>query len=182
MTYPADEELLNKTRKGDEAAFTALYDKYVRRLYAYCYHLIANRENTEDIVQTTFLKAYESLSTLDKPGLFHYWLFSIARNEVYSFLRQKRTNGAMKSFEEEDDVGDFESPHERLVHEETTEMVRRFLGQLKVEYREVLILRQYEKLSYAEIAAITGDTVSSVESRLFKARKVLAKKLAPYIK
>jgi RNA polymerase sigma-70 factor (ECF subfamily) len=54
------------------------------------------------------------------------------------------------------------------------------LNQLKVEYREVVILRHYDKLSYAEIAAITGDTVSSVESRLFKARKALAKKLKPY--
>ena len=54
------------------------------------------------------------------------------------------------------------------------------LNHLKVEYREVLILRQYDKLSYAEIAAITGDSVSSVESRLFKARKALAKKFAPY--
>jgi RNA polymerase sigma-70 factor (ECF subfamily) len=181
MTCSADEELLKMARKGDEAAFSAVYDKYARRLCAYCYRLTANRDSVEDIVQTTFLKAYESLSTLDKPGSFHYWLFSIARNEAYSFLRQKRTNGVVKSFEEED-VWDFESPHEKLVHEETTEMVQRFLGELKVEYREVLILRQYEKLSYVEIAAITGDTVSSVESRLFKARKALAKKLAPYVK
>jgi RNA polymerase sigma-70 factor (ECF subfamily) len=66
------------------------------------------------------------------------------------------------------------------VRKETTEIVELVLNQLKVEYREVLVLRQYDKLSYAEIAAITGNTVSSVESRLFKARKALAKKLAPY--
>ena len=65
---------------------------------------------------------------------------------------------------------------------ELTEVVETYLWELKVEYREVLVLRQYDKLSYAEIAAITGDTVSSVESRLFKARKALAKKLAPYFK
>jgi RNA polymerase sigma-70 factor (ECF subfamily) len=181
MMSSADEEVLKTARNGDEAAFSALYDKYARRLYAYCYRLTANRDSAEDIVQTTFLKAYESLSTLDKPDSFHHWLFSIARNEAYSFLRQRRTNAVVKPFEQED-VWDLESPLEKLVHEETTEMVQRFLGELKVEYREVLVLRQYEQLSYIEIAAITGDTVSSVESRLFKARKALAKKLAPYVK
>jgi RNA polymerase sigma-70 factor (ECF subfamily) len=73
-----------------------------------------------------------------------------------------------------------ESPHVQMVQQETSELVQQLLNQLKVEYREVLILRHYDKLSYAEIAAITGDSVGSVESRIFKARKVLAKKLKPY--
>jgi RNA polymerase sigma-70 factor (ECF subfamily) len=62
------------------------------------------------------------------------------------------------------------------------ELVERLMGQLKAEYREALILRQYECLSYAEIAAITGDSISAVESRLFKARKALAQRLAPFVR
>jgi RNA polymerase sigma-70 factor (ECF subfamily) len=182
MEAAADKELLVKIRDGDKTAFTLLYTKYKHRLFAYCYRLIPNQQNAEDVVQTTFIKAFESLGSLDKPELFYYWLFSIARNEVYAFLRHKRSNGVTRSIGEEQPIWDDETPLDIVLKEETVDLVQRLLGQLKIEYRETLILRQYEKLSYAEIAAITGDTVSSVESRLFKARKALAKKLGPYFK
>lgn len=181
MTDPTDEALLLKTREGDRDAFAVLYNRYKPRLFGYCHHLIADRQIAEDIVQTTFLKAFKALSTLDNPNLFYYWLFSIARNEIFTILRQKRTEGGTLPIDEVDEIGDPDSPHEKFVREETREVVQRCLGQLKVEYRELLVLRQFEKLSYAEIAAITGDTLSAVESRLFKARRALAKKLAPYL-
>ncbi len=180
MQFSSDAELLNRIRAGDKTSFTTLYDKYKRRLFGYCYRLIQDRQSAEDIVQTTFIKAFESIRTLDKPELFYYWLFTIARNEVYGFIRQKRSNGVVHSLEDEEDIWDMESPHTEMVQKETSELVQQLLNQLKVEYREVVFLRHYDKLSYAEIAAITGDTVSSVESRLFKARKALAKKLKPY--
>jgi len=180
MSIASDRELLGLVRAGNQKACTDLHDKYRRRLLAYCYRLLQDRVVAEDVVQVSFQKAFESLGSLDNPDLFFYWLFSIARNEVYGHIRKVRRNGTPHSIEEEEDIWTEETPHEQLVRKETTEIVELFLNQLKVEYREVLVLRQYDKLSYAEIAAITGDTVSSVESRLFKARKALAKKLAPY--
>jgi len=180
MHFASDRELLSQLRTGNSQAFTELYNKYRRRLLAYCYRLLQDPITAEDVVQVAFQKAYASLHTLDKPELFFYWLFSIARNEVYGHIRKMRRNGIPHSIEEEDDLWTEETPHEQVVRKETTEIVELFLNQLKIEYREVLVLRQYDKLSYAEIAAITGDSVSSVESRLFKARKALAKKLAPY--
>ena len=180
MPVASDQQLLSQVRAGNSRAFTEIHDKYRRRLLAYCHCLLQDRVIAEDVVQIAFQKAYESLATLDNPDLFFYWLFSIARNEVYGHIRKTRKNGTPRSIEEEDDIWTEETPHEQLVRKETTEIVELFLNRLKVEYREVLVLRQYDKLSYAEIAAITGDTVSSVESRLFKARKALAKKLAPY--
>jgi len=179
MHFASDEDLLTRIRSGSDQAFTELYNKYRRRLLAYCYRLLQDPITAEDVVQIAFQRAFESLSSLDKPELFFYWLFSIARNEVYGRIRKTRRNGTPISIEEEDIWAD-ETPHDQAVRKETSEIVQLLLSQLKVEYREVLVLRQYDKLSYAEIAAITGDTVSSVESRLFKARKALAKKLAPY--
>jgi RNA polymerase sigma-70 factor, ECF subfamily len=182
MQFASDQELLSRIRSGNDRAFTDLHDKYRRRLLAYCYRLLQDRDAAEDIVQVTFQKAFESLSSLDKPELFFYWLFSIARNEIYVIIRKTRRNGTLHSIEDEEDLWDDETPFELAVNKEVTEIVQHQLSQLKVEYREVLILRQYDKLSYAEIAAITGYTLSSVESRIFKARKALAKKLAPYFK
>lgn len=182
MTFPDDAELVGRIRKGDKAAFSELYRKYQPRVFAFCYRLSASRETAEDIVQTAFLNAYQSLAGLDDPRLFYYWLFSIARNEAFRLLRERRGSGRRADLDEAENVWDGESPHQMLVHEETHAAVERALGQLKAEYREALILRQYESLSYAEIAAVTGDSISSVESRLFKARKALAKRLAPYLR
>ena len=182
MTNPEDAELVGRSCRGDKAAFSALYKKYYRRLFSFGYRMTACRETVEDAVQTTFLKAYQSLATLDDHRLFYYWLFSIARNEILGHIRRQRQTGVRVPLDEASEVWDGESPHERLVNEETHMLVERLLGQLKAEYREVLILRQYESLSYAEIAAITGDSISAVESRLFKARKAFARHLAPFMK
>ncbi len=180
MQFSSDAELLGRIRAGDKSSFTALYDKYKRRLFGYCFRLMQDRQSAEEVVQTTFIKAFESIRSLDKPALFYYWLFSIARNEVYGFIRRKRSNGVVHSLEDEEEIWEMESPHDQMVQQETSELVQQLLHHLKVEYREVLVLRHFDKLSYAEIAAITGDTVSAVESRIFKARKALAKKLKPY--
>jgi RNA polymerase sigma-70 factor (ECF subfamily) len=182
MTFPEDKELLNQIRAGNERAFTDLYNKHRRRLLAYCFRLLQDRATAEDAVQVAFQKAYESLNSLDKPELFFYWLYSIARNEVYGAIRKTRKNGTTSSIEDEKDIWDEETPLELIVKTELAELVKYHLNHLKVEYREVLVLRQYDRLTYAEIAAITGATISSVESRLFKARKALAKKLEPYFR
>jgi RNA polymerase sigma-70 factor, ECF subfamily len=180
MASPDDAELVGRSRKGDKAAFSILFEKYRHRVFAFAYRLTGCRQTAEDVAQTTFLKAYQSLAALDDPRLFYYWLFSIARNEALAGLRRGRN--ATASLEEAADVWDDDSPHENVVTEELHVLVKRLLGQLKPEYREVLVLRQYESLSYAEIAAITGDSISAVESRLFKARKALAMQMAPYMK
>jgi RNA polymerase sigma-70 factor, ECF subfamily len=182
MMTQTDRELLTRIREGEISAFTLLYDKYRRRLFAYCFRMIPNRSNAEEIVQTTFIKAYTSLKTLENADVFYNWLFSIARNEIYTFLRYKQADDATCSIEDNDIMSCGETPIEVLVREEERELLQGSINQMRLEYREVLILRHYEKLSYVEIAAITGETVSSVESRLFKARKALAKKVGPYLK
>ena len=182
MRAHSDRELLTRFREGDTGAFTILYDHYKRRLFAFCYRMIPNHQNAEEIVQTTFIKAYDSLQSLKDPESFYRWLFSIARNEIYTFLRQKHSTPSTSLIEDVDVMCSEATPFEAIVRDETIELLHRSIMQLNLEYREVLILRHYEKLSYVEIAAMTGDTVSSVESRLFKARKALAKKLRPYLK
>jgi RNA polymerase sigma-70 factor, ECF subfamily len=182
MASPEDAGLVARSRNGDRAAFSALYAKYRHRLYAFCYRLTGQRDAAEDAVQASFLKAYQSIGTLDDPALFYYWLFSIGRNEALGIIRHRRNGRMGEPLDQAMDVWDDDSPHERVVARETQALVEDVLKRLKPEYREVLILRQYEFLSYAEIAAITGDSISAVESRLFKARKALAARLAPYLK
>jgi RNA polymerase sigma-70 factor (ECF subfamily) len=83
---------------------------------------------------------------------------------------------------EAETVWDEDNPLEELEEQETKNIIQHYLGLLRPHYRELLVLREYEQLSYAEIAAITGATESAVKSGLFKARKALAKKLEPFFR
>jgi len=174
-----DKETVRRYVGGEQSAFNLLYKKYYPRLYGYCFRLVNDRDTVEDIIQAVFIKAMESIRTLEKPELFYYWLFTIARNEIYALFRREKQQATIGF---SDDVIDEITPHDYFVRGETASLVEEGLNRLKPEYREVIILRQYEKLSYAEIAAITGDTISSVESRLFKARRALIRFLQPLLK
>jgi RNA polymerase sigma-70 factor, ECF subfamily len=176
----SDETVIQQIRAGNSDAFAQLYEKYKSSVYAYSFRLLQNESSAEDAVQNAFMKAYQSISTLDDPAAFKYWLFIIARNEVYSLIRKSRSNGQSRPTDESEDVWSDETPLTQAMQTNTTDIVQALLGQLKTEYREVLILREYDQLSYAEIAAVMGDTESSVKSRIFRARKELTKKLKPY--
>jgi RNA polymerase sigma-70 factor (ECF subfamily) len=109
---------------------------------------------------------------------FRSWIPTIARNGVFRQLHRQQRNG---SFDEEDAWTD-ETPLTLSVTHDTSEIISLCIDALKPEYKEVLLLRECEQRSYGEIAIITGNTESSVKSRLFKARKALAEKLKPFFK
>ena len=177
MERKSEDQLIRRLKEGDSAAFGALYSKYRSRIYRFALKLLQRTDLADDIVQETFLKMHDAIFTLDRNPSLASWLFTIARNEVYNYLRKERRNGQRV---DPDEVWSAGSVFEEVSGLETSEIVQRYIGYLKHEYREVLMLREYEGLSYEEISAVTGDTVSSVRSRLFKARKVLTQKLKPY--
>lgn len=176
MQPSTDSDLVRCVQQGESQAFVELYFRYKRNIYEYCFRLLQEKDNADDALQNTFIKVYQKVGELKNPASFKAWLFTIARNEVYTMFRKTRNNGSL----DDEDVFDPSSPHDEVVQQEQTELVQKFLAQLKPAYREVLLLVEYEQLSYAEIASITGTSVSSVESRIFKARRALAQKLKPY--
>jgi RNA polymerase sigma-70 factor (ECF subfamily) len=171
-----DSELIAWLRKNDRQAFAELYERYKMPVYRYCLKMLGEPAPAEDAVQETFLKMYSRIEQLIDPNRLLPWLFSIAHNEVLMHLRRYRRNG----LESADDIWEEVTPFDLAVKSETQEIVQRLLGQLREKYREVLILREYDRFSYSEIAAVTGDTESSVKSRLFKARKAMIAELKRY--
>jgi RNA polymerase sigma-70 factor, ECF subfamily len=162
--------------QGDRQAFADLYERNKTAIYRYCFLMLTDSDAAEDATQETFIKIFANIRLLKKPESYLPWLFSIARNEVMMHIRRNRRNGVHI----DDDVWDETTPYEMVVSAEGTEIVQRLLQNLKSEYREVILLREYEQLSYTQIAEVTGDTENSVKSRLFKARKALTKKLKEY--
>jgi RNA polymerase sigma-70 factor (ECF subfamily) len=171
-----DAELLEQLRANNRQAFATLYERYKTGIYRYCLRMLADSAAAEDATHETFLKMFSNAGTLQHPQALQAWLLSTARNEVMMFFRRQKRNGTYT----DDDVWMEQTPYDLTVSTETTELVQAMLRQLKHEYREVLVLREYEQLSYAEIASMTGDSESSVKSRLFKARKALTEKLKSY--
>jgi RNA polymerase sigma-70 factor (ECF subfamily) len=163
-------------RNGSMDAFEELYHRYKRHIFTFCLKLTGDRLLAEDATHDTFVTMHRHIGTLNDVGLFRSWLFTIARNGVFKQLHRQQRNG---SFNEEN-VWTDETPLTLVENNDSAALVALCIDALKPEYKEVLLLREYEHHSYGEIARITGNTESSVKSRLFKARKALAERLKPY--
>ncbi|HTY37756.1 MAG TPA: RNA polymerase sigma factor [Bacteroidota bacterium] len=161
-------------------SFAQIYHRYKHRVYAYCYRLLRHPQNAEDATQETFLKVHRSLGQLENAGSVQAWIFSIARNEAYTILRRSRPTEELDP--DSEDVWEESGPLEYVVGKERRELVQYCLSRLKPRYRELLILKEYEQLSYGEIVNLTGSTESSVKSGLFKARQAMGRKLATLLK
>ena len=173
-----DTAIIEAFQNGDEFAFVSLYNRYKGPVYAFCLKMLMNSELAQDVMQDTFLRVYENRDRLLNAGSFKAWLFTIARNQCLNQLRKTNIHVAFDG-----DLSEARHLNERgrqtpisdLEKSEKVALVNRFLLELKPDYREVIVLREYQNLSYEEIAAITRSTLSAVKSRLFKARKKLAK-------
>ena len=162
-------------RGGNRNALGELYNRHHQHLLRCCSRLLKDEHRAKDAVQNVFVKLQTGHQNIRNGQSLQSWLFAVARNEALADIRLKKNITADDSI-----VWDGDSPEEELLAKERKDVVGIVLQRLSAPYREVIILREYEQLSYEEIAGITGATVSSVKSRLFKARKALIEKLIPY--
>ena len=173
----SDAELMEAIRDGDDAAFRVLYERYKRALYVFALRMLGETDAARDLVQDVFMTVYQKQDQLQRPESFRSWLFAIGRNGCISHLRRNRGRTALE--DAPDEAVAVNTTGDQLRAAEKVRMIRRALSELKVEYREVIILREYQNLSYREIADITESTESAVKSKLFKARKALHEYLKP---
>lgn len=174
-----DRTLIEAFQRGDEFAFVALYNRYKGPVFAFCAKMLGDRALAQDVMQETFVRVYENRGRLLNAGSFKSWLFAIARNQCLNSLRRSKRHTAYDETVSDIDASGGDTPFALLLKAEQIEIVNRFLNELSAEYREVLVLREYQNLSYEEIAAVTRNSVSSVKSRLFKARRKLGDFLQP---
>ncbi len=172
-----DQPLIEAFQAGDEFAFVSLYNRYKGPIYAFCVKMLSDREVAADVMQDTFLRLYEHRDRLLKTSSFRSWLFTIARNQCLNTIRKDRR---LVSWDESvHQLAADTTPMVTLEKSERISLVSDYLMRLSPEYREVLVLREYQNMSYEEIAAVTRSSLSAVKSRLFKARRKLAKDLGP---
>jgi RNA polymerase sigma-70 factor, ECF subfamily len=146
---------------------------HLRAAYNFARWLVRNNHDAEDIVQESFLKAYKGLDTF-RGGDARTWMLSIVRNTAMNFLRKRKPDITVtwniQEQEPEDPAPDAEHG---LLEQSRREQVRRAISQLAPEFREVIVLREIEDLSYKEIAAVLNIPMGTVMSRLSRARNLL---------
>lgn len=150
---------------------------HLNAAYSLARWLTRNENDAEDVVQEAYLRAFRFYDDL-RGSDCRPWLLTIVRNTCYSWLRRNRPNELVDDEEKIYAVEDgAPSPEARLVREADASRLRRSIERLRPEYREVLLLREYEGLSYKEIAEVTGVSLGTVMSRLSRARQRLYESL-----
>lgn len=167
-----DYSLIQSFQEGDEFAFVGLYNRFKNPVFAFCLKMLGDRAQAEDVMQETFLRVYENRERLMKTSSFKSWLFTIARNQCLNTIRKSGRTVAMYPSAKNSLISP-DTPISNMEKSEQVEYVTGLLARLKPDYREVIILREYQNLSYQEIAAATRSSLSAVKSRLFKARRKL---------
>jgi RNA polymerase sigma-70 factor (ECF subfamily) len=178
-----DAELVRRAQAGDDAAFETLLERYGRQLYGLAFYLCGDAHDADDIVQETFLGAYQALRSFESRSSVKTWLSRIlVRRAARQHRSQKVEKAAQplhlseesKSLLSGSSAGTSKSVEIRMD-------ILSVLMTLRPEYREVIVLREIEGLSYQEIESVLGLPSGTVESRLFRARQEMKERLKDYL-
>lgn len=177
MSHAPDERLVRRAQKGDKAAFAELFTAYERRIFGYLYRMVGDRAWAEDLAQEAFIQAHQHLHRLGPPYDFKSWIYRIASNLALDGLRRYQHTIPMPDWDsgeapapEPADQRRESNPEEQARLAETRAAVWRTIHQLPEHYRQVLLLREMDGLSYSEIAGVLGISLDSVRVTLHRAR------------
>ncbi len=181
MTREQEAQIVRKVLEGDVNAFETLVVEYEKNVYAITQRMTGNAEDAADMTQETFIKAYNSLSSFRGDSKFSVWLYRIATNVCLDFLRSRSRKPTVSLSMEDDDgeemqldiADESQSPEMLLERGLTRDAVRRGLNALPPDYKQILLLREIQGLSYDEISDVLDLEVGTVKSRIFRARKRL---------
>jgi RNA polymerase sigma-70 factor (ECF subfamily) len=182
---PADHQLVLRVQKGDKRAFDLLVLKYQYKLQAIVGRFIRDADEVADVTQEAFIKAYKALPKFRGESQFYTWLYRIAINTAKNHLVSKSRRPAntdidiedAEQFANNDKLIDEASPESSLMTDELSAIIKNSLGALPEDLRTALTLREFEGMSYEDIAAVMDCPVGTVRSRIFRAREFLDERI-----
>jgi RNA polymerase sigma-70 factor (ECF subfamily) len=168
----SDEELVEACQAGEASAFDVLVARWEDKIRGAAYRFVGSEEEARDVAQEAFLKAYRALGGFKGEARFSSWLYQITTNLCRDRLRRRRTRPSM-SLEELEEAGPVivetrPGAHELLLQQDLARAVRRAVHALPDEQREVVILKEYQGLTFLEIAQSLDLPVSTVKTRLYR--------------
>lgn len=180
-----DDKLVKRAKKGDSRAFDLLVLKYQGRVAQLVSRYVSNAAEVEDVTQEAFIKAYRALPKFRGDSAFYTWLYRIAANAAKNHLvalgRRPTTDLALddsESYEVPGRLKDNESPDEVIMGQQLEAVISQAIDALPLELKAALTLREFEGLSYDEIAEVLECPIGTVRSRIFRAREAIDQKVA----
>lgn len=189
MAAEDDQQLVVRVQQGDKRAFDLLVLKYQHKILALVTRFVHDSHEAQDVAQEAFIKAYRALPNFRGDSAFYTWLYRIAINTAKNYLvaRGRRPPDADIAAEDaeyhdgDSALKDLHSPERELLRDEIEQVVKRTLQQLPDDLRTALTLREFEGLSYEDIASVMDCPVGTVRSRIFRAREAIDKALQPLL-
>jgi len=187
----ADFVIVKRVQAGDVAAFDQLIRKYRERVFGVVYNLTSNREDTADLTQDAFIKAFQSINRFQGQSSFFTWLYKIAVNTTLSHLRKNRLRSffSLEKMQEEDtstqilaQLTDKQGVERDSYLKELQEKLNEAMQKLSIKHRTVITLFEIDGLSHTEIAQIVGCSEGTVRSRLHYAKQFLQGELSKYLR
>lgn len=182
-----DFKLIEAFRKGDEKAFEEIVRRYHRQVANIIYLTLGNREEVDDLSQEVFVRVFRSLERFEYDSSLYSWIYRIAVNLCIDEIRKKRIRKLipLDFFTESKLEGEKKSKSvvtasDELLHKEKEEIIRGALAKLSPLHRTVILLREYQDMSYGEISKTLHISQQAVKSRIFRAREELRELLKDY--
>ncbi|HSV72561.1 MAG TPA: sigma-70 family RNA polymerase sigma factor [Chthonomonadales bacterium] len=183
---PTDAALVQRTLRGETAAYNVLVERYQRQVYSLIYRMIGNADDAGDLLQDTFLRAYSALASFRQDASFLTWLYKIASNLSIDHMRSRKTRSALSldlELEEgrEPAAERAFSPEDTVMRGAVAEIVHNAVLNLPARYRVVVVLRHLRGMSIDEIAEELRIPSGTVKTHLFRAREMLRERLRPVL-
>jgi RNA polymerase sigma-70 factor, ECF subfamily len=185
-----DRQLVARAQRGDKRAFELLVEKYQRKLGRLLARFIRDPAEVEDVTQEAFIKAYRALPAFRGDSAFYTWLYRIGINTAKNYLmalgRRAPTSTEVEAedaegFEDGEQLRDINTPESVLLSTEIAQTVNATIDELPEELRTAIQLREFEGMSYEDIARIMDCPIGTVRSRIFRAREAIAERLRPLL-
>ena len=179
LSVASDRELVAIAIDGFDGSFEELVRRYQRPISAYVYRMVGNYESALDLTQEIFIKVYNSLNRYRAEFKFSTWIYKIAHNAAVDHLRRTATREQSLVIGPEGDTFDLPlesallSPEQESEQKERRGEIEAVVRALPANYRELIILRHSQDLSYEEIVEVTGLPLGTVKNRLFRAREMM---------
>jgi len=181
----SSEDLINRSRAGDQEAFRLIFERYARPVLSFIYDLVGHRDLAEELTQETFVRAYKNLNSVRDETKLASWLFGIGRNVSREAIRARQRE-SQNIFESE--VLDVRfvsttelSPAQDLFHKELNLAMHNALALLDEDRRVVFVLKVFRQCSYQEIVDVTGFTLAKVKTDLHRARLEVRRRMGPFM-
>ncbi|MGY6276496.1 RNA polymerase sigma factor RpoE [Methylomonas sp. MgM2] len=184
-----DQDLVMRVQLGDKSAFDLLVIKYQHKIVHLVNRYVKDPSEAQDVAQDTFIKAYKALGDFRGDSAFYTWLYRIAINTAKNYLLSRSRRHSDREVDMQDaeqvenapQLKDIETPEHQLMNDQIIHVIKSAIERLPEEMRIAITLREFEGMSYEEIAEAMDCPIGTVRSRIFRAREAIDEKLNPLL-